>query len=84
MTDEQIIEMAKSEQLRGKATREEFLITFARLIAAKQREADARIAEIERLRKIEAAAVDVVMAPTWSGDDFYNLVCHLDVALRGE
>ena len=41
-------------------------------------------AEIERLRKIEAAAVACTDALNWSGDAFSELMFALENALRGE
>ncbi len=41
-------------------------------------------AEIERLRKIEAAAVACESAPNWYGDAFTELMFCLQDALRGE
>ncbi len=40
--------------------------------------------EIERLRKIEAAAVACNDSPEWSGESFYDSLLDLGKALRGE
>ena len=38
--------------------------------------------EIERLRKIEAAACAVTSSPLWTGEDFDELLWALDAALK--
>jgi len=40
--------------------------------------------ELERLRKIEAAAVACSEHPVWNDDQFYGLMTELQRALRGE
>ena len=41
-------------------------------------------AEIQRLRRIEYAAVACSEHPIWNDDRFYDLMCELQKALRGE
>lgn len=53
-------------------------VSFARSVLHAQDE------ELERLRKIEAAAVACSEHPVWNDDQFYGLMTELQRALRGE
>lgn len=53
-------------------------VSFARSVLHAQDE------ELERLRKIEAAAVVCNDFPEWSGEAFYDSLLDLGKALRGE
>ncbi len=53
-------------------------VSFARSVLHPQEK------ELERLRAIEVAAVACVEDGQWGGEEFYELMCELQKALRGE